>query len=396
MRVRLTQIDGKLPNLALMKLASWHKARGDDVHFTKRIDHENGGPLFERWDRVYGSAIFSRSADRIAEFKRNFPEAILGGTYDITKNHTVEELIGEQHEHYDYSIYDKIEFKIDHGIGRKPTIRSGFDDSIGFTQRGCRLNCGFCVVPKKEGKPRSVNTIRDIWRGEKTSEESQRWLTTASAKDKQEHPEWEHEWPRHLHLLDNDFFGQDEAQWQARVREIIDDEFKVCLNQGINTRMITKESAEAIKAMGYWDDRFTYPRLYTAWDNLKDEGRFFTGVELLERAGIPPRHLLVYMLIGFDKKETWARLFHRFKRMADLHIMAYPMVFGDRKRKLPIGDLVPTIVRGRYPVVENPADPRWQERTLEQFQRFVIKRFYTVPIAFEAFDQVAFRRAQAA
>jgi len=30
-RIGLIQIDGKLPNLALMKLAAWHKKQGDDV-----------------------------------------------------------------------------------------------------------------------------------------------------------------------------------------------------------------------------------------------------------------------------------------------------------------------------------------------------------------------------
>jgi hypothetical protein len=35
MRVRLTQIDGKLPNLALMRLASWHRTRGNEVVFTR-------------------------------------------------------------------------------------------------------------------------------------------------------------------------------------------------------------------------------------------------------------------------------------------------------------------------------------------------------------------------
>ena len=31
MKVRVTQIDGALPNLALMKLSHWHKAQGDLV-----------------------------------------------------------------------------------------------------------------------------------------------------------------------------------------------------------------------------------------------------------------------------------------------------------------------------------------------------------------------------
>ena len=31
MKVGLIQIDGKMPNLALMKLAAWHRKKGDDV-----------------------------------------------------------------------------------------------------------------------------------------------------------------------------------------------------------------------------------------------------------------------------------------------------------------------------------------------------------------------------
>ena len=62
---------------------------------------------------------------------------------------------------------------------------------------------------------RSVNTIADIWRGEP--------------------------YPRHLHLLDNDFFGQTRDQWEARVGEIW--WIKVCLNQGINIRMIDADAA---------------------------------------------------------------------------------------------------------------------------------------------------------
>ena len=79
MRIRLTQIDGKLPSLALKKLAHYHRARGDE-RFTRRIERQRGEPTY---DRVYGSAIFSFSADRVRQFKRQFPDAIVGGTHDI-------------------------------------------------------------------------------------------------------------------------------------------------------------------------------------------------------------------------------------------------------------------------------------------------------------------------
>ena len=329
MAVRLTQIDGKFPNLALMKLAHWHRSRGDELFFTKQVER---GMLEPEYDRVYGSAIFSQSSSRVSLFRQQFPTAIIGGTWNIAEQHTVEQLIDvNEYEQYDYSIYPN------------------FDGSIGFTQRGCRLKCGFCVVPKKEGKPRSVNSIYDIWRGEG--------------------------FPKHLHLLDNDFFGQPEEQWKARLAEIRDGGFKVCLNQGINIRLITEESAEAIATVPYYDDAFKTRRLYTAWDNFKDEKIFMLGVDRLRNAGVPPYHLLVYMLVGFDKKETWERLFERFDKMVALGIRPYPMVYGSRDKGLPTSNRL------------------LERRTLGEFQRWVIRKAYNF-IPFAEYDANARGRIQ--
>ena len=332
MRVRLTHLDGKLPNLALMKIAYQHRARGDEVMLTK--DARRGLSEGE-YDRVYGSAIFSHSAPRVAEFRSHFPQALVGGTWNPSDNATVEQALGladGEHEALDYAIYD------------------GFDASIGFTQRGCRLRCGFCVVPKKEGKPRSVNAISDIWRGEP--------------------------WPKHLHLLDNDFFGQDRAQWQARIEEIKTGGFKVCLNQGINIRMIDDEAAAALASVPYYDDSFKTRRLYTAWDNVGDEERFFRGVNTLERHGVRPQQLMVYMLVGYDKRETWERVLYRFERMTERGIRPYPMVYGERERTLPTG-------------MDNG---RLAHRTLAEFQRWAVRRLYTV-VPFEGYDGRARERA---
>lgn len=282
--MRVTQIDGKLPNLALMKLAHWHKSQGDFVFFSESVHRD----LFEpEFDVVYGSAIFKFSEKAIATFKREFPKAEVAGTGTNSKLN-VEDITGE-YEHYDYSIYPDYQW------------------SLGFTQRGCRLKCKFCVVPGKEGKPKSVNSIYDIWR--KGS-------------------------PKNICLLDNDFFGQPKEQFMERIREIKDGGFKVCFNQGINTRLITEESAELLATIPYYDDQFKTRRLYTAWDNLKDEAVFFRGVSMLEKAGIPPKHLMTYMLIGFDPSETWERILYRFKKMADIGIKPYPMVYDHRRTDL--------------------------------------------------------------
>lgn len=286
MRIRLTPIDGALPNLAVMKLAAWHLAKGDDVTVTRALERDMFDP---EYDVVYGSAIFSFSKHRVDRFKTAWPEAIVGGTGSGNWG-TVEDLIGQDFEQYDYGGYPK------------------FDDSIGFTQRGCRLKCPFCVVPQKEGKPRSTNTIPQIWRGEP--------------------------WPKKLHILDNDFFGQPADQWRARIKEIQDGGFRVTISQGINVRLIDAESAEALASIEYRDTRFKERRLYTAWDNLKNEKIFFRGVETLDAAGIPPTHLRVYMLIGFDPDETWERIFYRFDKMVALGIEPYPMVYNNVRKDL--------------------------------------------------------------
>jgi hypothetical protein len=202
MRVLLFQLDGKIPNIALMRIAAHHRALGDSVELRR-----TGQPERTLWeetpDRVYGSAIFLKSKPTALRLRAAYPAAILGGTgWDLGV--TLEGL-GITTTDQDYSIYP------------------AFRQSMGFTQRGCRLACSFCVVPKKEGKVRPERTIPEIWRGDP--------------------------WPRELLLLDNDFFGQPE--WRERIAEIRGGGFKVSFNQGINARCLTEEAAEAIKRLSW-------------------------------------------------------------------------------------------------------------------------------------------------
>lgn len=340
MLIRLTQIDGKLPNLALMKLAHWHRDRGHDVVFSRSVRRDLLEPA---WDVVYGSAIFSSSAKLVDTFRQEFPGAIVSGTgIDVTGGITVEDVIGRKlwdYENYDYSLYP------------------GFAPSIGFSARGCRLKCGFCVVPGKEGPPMPVNTISDIWRGDSHAKQ--------------------------VVLLDNDFFGQPPAAWQSRISEIRNGGFEVCFNQGLNLRALKEREAEAlaslkikrpvqgkprkdgsvrIREVENWlfrDASFSRPQLYTAWDSLGDEDKFMRGVDRLEAAGIPASVLLVYMLVGYDHDETWEKVMYRLNQMKDRGMHPYPMIYGDKDRTLP---------RGGYPDVGG--------RTLRHFQRWVIRQAY--------------------
>jgi hypothetical protein len=228
---------------------------------------------------VYGSVIFERSRFLGDRLLQAYPQAIIGGT--------------------GWNLERRIE---DYGITTKVqdySVYPGFRQSIGFTQRGCRLKCPFCVVPRKEGPVAEENTIADIWRGEP--------------------------WPRELLLLDNDFFGQ--PHWRERIAEIRAGGFKVSFNQGINARFLTDEAAEAIASVDYRDDSMQVKRIYTAWDNRKDEERLFAGLQRLVKYGVKPDHIMVYMLCGYWPGETQEDREYRRMRLREFGARPYPMPF---------------------------------------------------------------------
>jgi hypothetical protein len=278
--ILLLHLDGKLPNVALMRIAAHHRAIGDSVELRHAPTVASVEPeMLDRHDRVYASCIFERTKPVAERVLSAHPGAHVGGTgFELSK--TLED-VGITTKTQDYSIYPR------------------FRPSIGFTQRGCRLRCPFCVVPRKEGDVREEQTAAEPWRGAP--------------------------WPRDLLLLDNDFFGQ--PRWRDRVREFRDGDFRVCFSQGINARALDEETAEAIGSLNYRDDSFKTKRIYTAWDNRKDEKRLFRGLEMLALAGVKPAHIMVYVLVGYWGGETHADRDYRRQKLREFGATPYPMPF---------------------------------------------------------------------
>lgn len=279
MRILLLQLDGKIPNIALMRLAAHYS--GHEVTL-RRAANPNA---LERhlwddgFDLVYGSLIFERTRPLGELARKIHPGIILGGTgWDVALRL---EDVGVTTRTQDYSIY--------------PT----WAQSIGFTQRGCRLKCSFCVVPRKEGAVTEEQTIVELWRGDP--------------------------WPRELLLLDNDFFGQ--PRWRDRIEEIRAGGFRVSFNQGINARMLTDDAAAAIASIDYRDDSMKVKRIYTAWDNRKDGTRLFAGLNALVRYGVKPDHIMVYMLIGYWPNETAEDREYRRAALREFGCRPYPMPY---------------------------------------------------------------------
>lgn len=284
----LVHVDGKLPNLALMRLSTYFKERGEVVDLVRGSGRRT---LFDAPVEVYASSIFGFSNKLRAAVDQNLGPGVVWGGTGLKPESNLSEIdpnVDWDGVKPDYSLYPDFRF------------------SIGFSQRGCRLKCKFCVVPTKEGGPRSVSYIDDLWRGDPH--------------------------PKEIILLDNDFFGQ--AEWQEKIEEIKEGRFKVSFCQGINIRQVNDSVASALASIEYRDNEFSRRILYTAWDSLGDEAAFKSGAELLRQAGIPPKHLMVYMLIGYRKGETWEDIFHRFNELVAMGCKPYPMVYNNERKDL--------------------------------------------------------------
>ena len=241
MKIALYDVDSKIPNLALMKLTRFYHDRDDDVvSFDPKFPLEHG-----TFDKVYASKVFKFSPT----FDLDPERMTIGGTgWDLT---TVLPP-GIEALQPDYTLYPD------------------FDGNIGFAMRGCRFRCKFCVVPQKEGRPRSNNAIADL-------------LVNDSD---------------FLYLLDNDFFGNPE--WAERIKEIRDLDLRVNFSQGLNIRIITNEQCKALASVRFVNSSGKYKMVTFAWDQPKDERLIYRGIERCKTAGIKPWMMQFFVLIGFD------------------------------------------------------------------------------------------------
>lgn len=141
MKIGLIDVDGhNFPNLCLMKIAAYHKARGDTVEWW------NG---FEHYDVVYKSRVFTDEYTQDENTAINADKIIEGGTGYGLENKLPYEI---EHCYPDYSLYPKLTK----------------DTAYGFLTRGCPRHCPFCIVSQKEGSQSvKVADLSEFWRGQK-------------------------------------------------------------------------------------------------------------------------------------------------------------------------------------------------------------------------------------
>lgn len=245
MKIGLIDVDGhNFPNLALMKLSAWHKAKGDDVEWYTIFG--------DQYDIVYMSKIFTHTEDyNIVMLNTN--KIIKGGTgYDVDR------LLPEEAEKIvpDYSIYPFVDDKT----------------AYGFLTRGCIRKCPWCIVPKKEGEIRPYQDVDEIAVNGRTN----------------------------LILMDNNILAAGNYGIE-QLEKIAKRGYKVDFNQAMDARLVTDNVAK-VMARVKW---LKYIRF--GCDTSGQIKECERAIDLLRAHGYKKEFLLYAMLYG-DINECFYRV----------------------------------------------------------------------------------------
>lgn len=271
-KIGIIDVDGhNFPNLALMRISSWHKAQGDTVDWWWSD--------LEHYDIVYKSKVFSDAYSKDFPDPINADKVIKGGTgyqihlkngkefYDRETDRQLPEEIEKMFP--DYSIYPQYDF------------------AVAMTSRGCPRGCDFCHVKDKEGRIcHKVADVSDFYNGQELINVCDPNITACPDK--------------------RDLFAQ-----YRETGAIID------FNQGLDIRLLNDADIEDINHM-------RLKTLHFAWDKPNDDlkPKFETFAQNFRRKN---NIGMVYILTNYNS--TMAENLYRIYTVRDLGYDPYVMVY---------------------------------------------------------------------
>jgi hypothetical protein len=276
LKVGLIDVDGhNFPNLALMRISAYHKAKGDTVEWWwSDLTH---------YDIVYMSKIFSDAYSPDIPEPMNADKVIKGGTgYCIS--------LGEDgKERFDQSKNVELPPEIERCFPDY-SIYPQFDFAVAMTSRGCPRGCSFCHVAAKEGRCAvKVANVSDFW-------------NPSIGKDK-------------IEVLDPNITAcREKRDLMKQYRET---GAQIVFNQGLDIRMLNDADIDDINHMRVKD-------LHFAWDNPKDDltENFRNFAKRFRRK---TNIGMVYCLTNFNS--TMEENLYRIYTLRDLGYDPYVMVY---------------------------------------------------------------------
>ena len=281
MIVGLLDVDShNFPNLALMKISAYHKAKGDSVEWCFPLKH---------YDLVYVSKVFGDEYSKMDSACIQADKIIYGGTglaisivdgkevYEPTNDDKLPDEI--EHIYPDYSLY--------------PELTK--DMAYGFLTRGCPNNCSFCIVSKKEGRQSvKVADLSEFWDGQK-----------------------------YIKLLDPNILAcKDHLDL---LQQLVDSKATVDFTQGLDARFINEENLKLLK-------QIKIKMIHFAFDFMKNEKRIIKGLSLAkQQLRISDRNSVVYMLTNYDT--SLKDDLYRVKKLKEIGYMPDVRIY--RKSALP-------------------------------------------------------------
>jgi len=168
--------------------------------------------------------------------------------------------------------------------------------SLGFTTRGCIRNCGFCIVPKKEGYIREHAEVEEFLNNKSDI----------------------------VVLLDNNFLAL--PSHIKKLQKYIDKGWIMDFNQGLDIRLVNKENAKLLNKVKH------LKQIHFAWDLMSYEKEVKEGLKILFKARVKPHRIMVMMLCNYNT--TFEEDKYRSNELINLGVDPFVMIYEKGNKKI--------------------------------------------------------------
>lgn len=271
------------PPLGLLKIAAFKKQRGEKVILVQGRQYDGPEPK-----EIYITSLFTYAYEPVHEaidyYIQHYRKAKIkvGGIYATLCGQHLAEKYGDR-----IAVYEGL-FKGAEDYLPDYSLVPGWNSSLVFSTRGCIRRCSFCSVPQIEPEFTARKSIKKLI------------------------------YPGHRKVVfwDNNFLA---SPYVLNILEELEElGLEVDFNQGLDTRLLSKDLAFKLK-------RLNMPFARLAYDSVGVRDKVERAIGILKEVGFRGRKIIVYCL--YNHKDTPEDFLDRIKDLLEWGVVAYPMKF---------------------------------------------------------------------